>query len=70
MGYIVMSYTANDVKALRDKTYCSLKKCKEAFDYADTHKDCTPEGYLRAIHNAVATPGLSFEERVRRMSKE
>ena len=38
MGYIVMSYTANDVKALRDKTYCSLKKCKEAFDYADTHK--------------------------------
>jgi len=64
-----MAYTNKEVIALRDKTYCSLKKCKEAFDYAEKHEGCTPEGYLRAVHNAVATPGLSFEERVRRFSK-
>ena len=59
-----------EIKALRDKTYCSLAKCKQAFDYAEAHEGCTPEGYLRAIHNAVTTKGMTFEERVRRMSKE
>ena len=63
-----MAYTLNDVKALRDKTGCSLASCKQAFDYAEVHKGCSPEGYLRAVHNAVATPNMSFEERVRRMS--
>lgn len=64
-----MASTA-EIKALRDKTYCSLRTCKQAFDYAETHEGCTPEGYLRAIHNAVATKGMTFEERVRKFSKE
>ena len=61
--------TSKDIVALRNKTYCSLKKCKEAFDYAETHKDCTPEGYLRAIHNSVSMPGANFEERVKYWSQ-
>ena len=62
-------YTSNDVKKLRNKTGCSLKACKQAFDYAESHEGCTPEGYIRAVYNAVATPNSSFEDRVRRFSK-
>lgn len=62
--------SSNEIKALRDKTYCSLSKCKQAFDYAEKHEGCTPEGYLRAIYNGVATPGMSFEDRVKKFSNQ
>ena len=57
------------IKILRDTTGCSLYNCRCAVDFSSTHNDCTPVGYLKAITLAVATPTLTFEERVQKFSK-
>lgn len=62
-------YTSKDVMKLHDKTYCSLYLCKQAFEYAEAHKDCTPEGYIKAVHNAIDMPKMNFEDRVRYWSR-
>lgn len=59
-----------EVLSLREKTGTSLRDCKRAIDYAKTHDKCTPIGYLKAIGYAVATSGMTFEERVRLFSKD
>lgn len=58
------------IKMLRDTTGCSLYNCRRAVDFSSTHSDCTPIGFLKAITLAVAMPSLTFEERVRKFSKE
>ncbi len=45
--------TVENIKKLREQTGCSLKDCKEAFEYAESHKGCTPLGYLKAKTFAV-----------------
>ena len=62
-----MSINLNDIKILREKTGCSLRECKEAFEYAETHEKCTPVGYLKAKRFAVKIE--PFEEKVRLFSK-
>ena len=57
-----------EISSLRDQTGVSLRECKRAIEYARTHDGCTPLGYLKAITYAVATKGVSFEERVRMFS--
>ena len=59
-----------EVLSLRGKTGASLRDCKRAIDYAKMHDKCTPIGYLKAIGYAVATPEMTFEERVRLFSKD
>lgn len=60
----------NEIKALRDKTGASLYQCKRAIEYANTHKDCTAIGYLKACTIAVCTPNSTFENRVRSFSND
>ena len=59
--------TIEDIKKLREQTGCSLKDCKEAFEYAESHEGCTPLGYLKAKMLAVKIE--SFGEKVRVFSK-
>lgn len=56
------------VKILREKTGMSLTLCKRAILYAKNHKGCTALGYLKARSIAIATPNMTFEERVRKFS--
>lgn len=56
--------TADMVRELRNKTGCGLQQCKEALEYSFTHENTTPIGYLRAKGLAVATPNMTFEQRV------
>lgn len=56
------------VKILREKTGMSLILCKRAILYAKIHKGCTALGYLKARSIAIATPNMTFEERVRKFS--
>jgi len=56
------------VKALSNQTGVSLILCKRAILYAKNHKGCTALGYLKARSIAIATPNMTFEERVRRFS--
>ena len=65
-----MMINLQEVLSLRGKTGASLRDCKRAIDYAKMHDKCTPIGYLKAIGYAVATPGTTFEERVRLFSKD
>ena len=58
----------NKIKALRYETGASLYECKHAIEYANTHKDCTAIGYLKARAIAVYTPNSTFENRVRSFS--
>lgn len=60
--------TFNEIKALRDRTGASLYQCRRAIEYANTHKDCTAIGYLKACAIAVYTPNITFEDRVRSFS--
>ena len=57
-----------EVLFLREKTGAGIQSCKRAIEYAKTHDKCTSFGYLKAITYAVATKGVSFEERVRMFS--
>ena len=59
-----------EVLSFREKTGASLRDCKRAIDYVKMHDKCTPIGYLKAIGYAVATPGITFEKRVRLFSKD
>lgn len=45
--------TIENIKKLREQTGCSLRDCKEAFEYAKSHEGCTPLGYLKAKTLAV-----------------
>lgn len=56
-----------DIKKLREQTGCSLRDCKEAFEYAESHKGCTPLGYLKAKTLAVRIE--PFEKKVRVFSE-
>ena len=57
------------VKELAAYTGCPMSLCNAAFLYARDHDDCTPIGFLKAKCNAVATPKMTFEERVRMFSR-
>ena len=59
--------TIEDIKKLREDTGCSLRDCKEAFEYAESHEGCTPLGYLKA--KTLAVNIQPFEEKVRMFSK-
>ena len=58
------------VKRIHEMSGAGLYDCRKAIEYCRVHLDCTPMGYLRAKAFAVATPNLSFNERVRQFSVE
>lgn len=53
------------IKQLNTETGMGLHNCTKAYDYANGDHDLAI-AYLKAKTLAVATPGLSFDERVRR----
>ena len=53
------------VKRLREFTGMGTYNCSKAYDYANGDFD-TAVAYLKAKTLAVATPDLSFDERVQR----
>ena len=57
-----------NIKELREISGAGLHECKKAIEYCETHTDCTPLGYLKACGFAVATPNLTFDERVKKFS--
>lgn len=57
-----------DVKRLREMSGAGSYDCRKAIMYCRDHPDCTPMGYLRAKAFAVATPKLTFHERVKMFS--
>lgn len=59
----------NTLKELLAYSGCSRKDCLAAIEYAAEHPGCTPLGYLKAKGIAVCTRGMTFEERVRKFSK-
>jgi translation elongation factor EF-Ts len=56
------------IKLLKEKTGMSLTLCKRAILYTKNHKGCTALGYLKAHSIAIATPNMTFEEKVRKFS--
>ena len=60
--------TIEKIQTLRNQTGMSLTLCKRAILYTKNHKGCTALGYLKARSIAIATPNMTFEERVRRFS--
>lgn len=57
--------TTETVLELRNKTGSGMMECKRALEYArDHHDERLAMAYLRARTLAVATPGLTFDERV------
>ena len=48
---------------------CPVTMCASALAYARSHEGCTPMGFLKAKGIAVATPNMTFEERVRMFSR-
>ncbi len=56
------------IKRLREMSGVGSYDCRKAIEYCKAHPDCTPIGYLRAKSFAVATPKLSFYERVKLFS--
>lgn len=61
--------TAEDVKSLRAETGMGLMMCKEALDYAKGNIHLA-KAYIDAKTLAVATPGMSFDKRVKSFMKE
>lgn len=59
--------TIEDIKNLKKQTGCSLRDCKKAFEYAETHEGVTPLGYLKAQCFAVRIE--PFERKVRLFSE-
>ena len=53
-----------DIKELREKTGCGMFLCKQALDYAKGDGRVAI-AYLKAKSYAVATPNISFDERVK-----
>jgi len=58
------------IKEVRLNTGCSIAIAKKAILYTETHNNCTAIGFVKAVSLAVATPSLSFEERVKMFSKK
>ena len=56
------------IRKLHEMTGVGTHDCRKAIDYCRTHPDCTPMGYLKAKAFAVATPKLTFYERVKLFS--
>lgn len=56
------------IKILHQKTGCSLSNCKKAIEFCQEHPECNEIGYLKAISFALATPKLTFLERVKYFS--
>ena len=54
---------------LANETGAGIRLCYQAILYANEHPDVTALGYVRAKGLAVATPGLTFHERVIRFSE-
>lgn len=57
------------VKLLREKTGIGLMQCAEAVKYGKGDLNMAV-AYLQASSLAVATPGLSFDERVKHFLNE
>lgn len=53
------------IRKLREKTGATYNECANAIRYAEDHPGITPKAYLLAKTIAVATPGITFEERVK-----
>lgn len=51
------------IQELKEKTGCSLIDCKKALEYGEGDLDIAI-AYLKAKGFAVATPKLTFDERV------
>lgn len=58
------------IKELREISGAGMYECKKAIEYCEIHIDCTPLGYLMACGVAVATPNLTFDERVKKFSRK
>lgn len=58
----------NDIKMFREKTGCSLMESKAAMEYANGD-EILAIAYLKAKSFAVATPCLTFDERVQKFYK-
>lgn len=58
--------TAEDIKRLRDHTGVGMIQCRDAIQYAIEHEggERLAVAYLKAKGIAVATPKLTFDERV------
>ena len=56
------------IKELREISGTGLHECKKAIEYCKAHTDCTPLGYLMTCGIAIATPNLTFDERVKKFS--
>ena len=59
----VMDITSKDIISLREKTGMSVKECYNALTYGKGDVDMAI-AYLKARSLAVATPKLTFDERV------
>ena len=61
-----------DAVELKNISHCPLAMCKKALEYAQEHNgdDYMAIAYLKAKTLAVATPNLSFDERVLRFMGE
>ena len=61
-----------DAIELRNISHCPLAMCKKALEYTQEHNgdDYMAIAYLKAKTLAVATPRLSFDERVQRFMNE
>lgn len=57
------------IRELAAATGCPFSLCASAISYAKNHEGCTPMGFLKAKGIAVATPNMTFEERVRMFSR-
>lgn len=56
------------IRALREKTGCGMMDCKNALAYSKGDFDIAI-AYLDAKHLAVATPNMTFDERVKSFYK-
>lgn len=63
-----MEIDIDKVKELRNLTGCSMLLCKQALEYSNEDQELAI-AYIRAKSYAVATKGLTFDERVKRFLK-
>lgn len=52
-----------NAKELHELTQCGLQDCRNAIDYANSKLDVVAVAYLRSRSLAVATHGMSFDQR-------
>ena len=58
----------NNIKELHNKYGCGFLMAKKAIEYCNTHKNCTPDGYIKAKTYAVYWN--NFDKKVLHFSKE